>query len=97
MARYRIKNKSKCPGTVSESLRAERKRADKLEVMLYSFVYNRIAYPAGRFLGKSEDEILLKALEIVDAGEKSVDFGQARLRLERAHALMKKRGEENGK
>ena len=67
-----------------------------LEVMLFAFVHNRTTYPMGQALGKTEDEILLKTLETVNAGMKIVDFEKARERLIRARRLMKERSGDDG-
>ena len=71
-------------------------RAETLEILLFEFVLGRIARPAGRYLSKSDDEILLKTLEIINAGMDVVDFEAARQRLDRAHELMKERGGYGG-
>lgn len=71
-------------------------REETLEILLFEFVLGRIARPAGRYLSKSDDEILLKTLEIINAGMKMVDFEKARERLLRAQALMQERSEDGG-
>lgn len=71
-------------------------RAETLEILLFEFVLARIARPAGRYLSKSDDEILLKTLDIINAGMDVVDFEAARQRLVRAQTLMEERSGDGG-
>lgn len=96
MKRYKIKSGVRAFGKTYELFRAEQERAEMLEVMLFAFVYNRTVYPLGKFLDKTEDEILLKTLEIVNTGMKVVDFEKARERLVRARKLMNERSADSG-
>lgn len=95
MGAYKIKSGGRVFGRTYDLLQAERQRAEMLEVMLFAFVHNRTTYPMGKALGKTEDEILLKTLETVNAGMKIVDFEKARERLMRARRLMKERSSDN--
>ena len=91
MKTYKIKSGGRAFGRTYELFRAEQERAEMLEIMLFAFVYNRTAYPLGKSLGKSDEEILLKTLEIVNTGMQVVDFEKSRERLIRARELMKER------
>ena len=73
------------------ALDAERARSEMLELMLFTFVYNRTTYPAGKALGKTDEEILLKTLEVIGTGISIVDLEDARNRLCRAKELVKER------
>lgn len=66
------------------ALQAERDRADRLEVMLFAFIYNRTTYPVGKALGKTDDEILIKTVEIMRAASGTLDFEKAKERFVRA-------------
>ena len=82
---------------LDKMLKVEQERAEMLEVLLFAFVWNRTTYPMGKSLGKTEDEILLKTLEVINAGMKMVEFEKARERLVRARKLMEERsGDADG-
>ena len=49
-------------------------RMEKLETMLFAFIWNRATYPMGCALGKSDEEIADKTLELMEAAKEMVDI-----------------------
>lgn len=68
-------------------------KSDRCEVLLFAFVWNRATFPLGIRLGKSEDEIADKTLEIISAGEKMINYAEMKDKLERAKQRQKMKSE----
>lgn len=75
-------------------LHCAQERIEDLELLLFAFVWNNSTSVLGKHLKKTELEIGVKTLEVIDAAEKMVNYPAFRRRLKEAKAEYQKRLEE---
>ena len=69
-----------------QEIAVSNKSVEELEAFLFAFIWNRATFPMGSALGKSEEEIADKTLEVMEKAQNMVDVPVALERLARARA-----------
>ena len=57
-----------------QEIAVSNKSVEELEAFLFAFIWNRATYPMGCALGKSDEEIADKTLEVMEAAKEMVDI-----------------------